>query len=81
MAEDNWGAERDSFSLSLKKNSKLGRPSAGGMKDAQYFQGVAPHAVGNDVGRIRNDQFPSANDPSRAAQPGILAEALHYLGY
>ena len=43
------------------------------MIDAQYFQGVAPHAVGNDIGRVRNYQFSSAKDPPWAAQSGNKA--------
>jgi len=51
------------------------------MKDAQYFNATAAHPVGNDIRGARNDQFASANDPSRAARRGMGPEAFDCLDY
>jgi hypothetical protein len=81
-AEDNWGP-KNSGNLRGKMStvSKPLRPSACSVKDAQYFQALATHTIGDDVRRAGNDQFSSANHPSRAAQRGIVMQSRYGLGY
>lgn len=48
-------------------------PLSGGVKDAEDFDGVCADSIGDDVGRIGDDQFARACDAAGAAHRRILA--------
>ena len=58
----------DEISLKACSPSRLRRPPAGTVKNSQKLDFVIADAIGNYVGRARNNQFAGPGDPSRAAQ-------------
>lgn len=53
--------------------SEIMGPFAGGVEDAEDFEGVCADAVGDDVGSVGDDEFAGAGDSTGAADGGIFA--------
>lgn len=54
--------------------SKFIGPFAGGVEDAQDFEGVGADSIGDDVGSVGDDEFARAGDSAGAADGGIFSE-------
>jgi hypothetical protein len=63
-----------------RRRSELLRPLAGAMEDAEDFDSVAAHAVGDQIRSIGDHQLAGALDPRGAAQGGMLSEQFHRSG-
>jgi hypothetical protein len=50
------------------------RPAVGGVVDAGDFDARATHAVGDNVGRFGDDQFPGAGDPAGGPELRVFGE-------
>src|SRR5271157_382229 len=68
------------YPLGVPRRSELLRPLAGAMEDAEDFDGVAAHAVGDQVRGIGDDQLAGACDAPGAAHAGMLGEQLDGAG-